>query len=230
MNRGKRKIKKRSEDIAQDVARRYPSYTKYSSSSREERIAKELEQHKKRQNLDRAKERDRNRLVSDAIAIVEEELRRLASLEREPDMPKKGTKAYKDLLKREKNMAEIVAQRNARLNAQSASEAIKRRQRHLEYQQKAKEMIENVAVKEIRKLLSQEHITALQGHEELEKLRGLLDPIVAVALQNADSEEKLECSFCDSVHPSNRLRVEHTQSNHFTQFLAKAMDFLALLM
>lgn len=104
MNTRSRKSKQRRGDIARDISRRYPAYTKYSNSAREERIAKELEQYKIRQKLDRTREYHRNRIDADAIAIVDDELQKLAALEKEPDIPKKGTKAYKELIDREKKM------------------------------------------------------------------------------------------------------------------------------
>lgn len=230
--------RQRRGDIERDIDRRYKRPTEYSSLTRDQRIALELEEFKRKQYTQRHIEQNRNRraaavrnrLASEAFERVEDAVSKLAELQREPDMPDVGTRAYKQLMQQEKKMQAIADEKNAEARRPTASAffARRNRQRYEDYMHKADQIIENVAIKVIKTLLRDKHLEALRGHENLEQVRPLIVAIMEQALQEEDDEDKIECTFCQYVSASDRLRKEHTKTKHFPKFIEKALAILQL--
>lgn len=227
-NKGRRRARK--DAILKALERRYkvPTVNLYPYLVPED-AAEELKEFKEKQRMSRRILQDRERLVADALELMEAGRDFLANQVVEVDVvPQPGTRAYTNFLKREEKagkipMDAIIARRNQERILFGAPPSLLEKR----YQSKINEFIQRYGISRLRKMLSKEHIEALQNDQtSFNRFRSLATDILMTIFQDVDKKDSHECTFCDKIFFSNRLRREHARVEHFPYFAKKALNII----
>lgn len=170
-----------------------------------------------KQKEQRHRNQEKNNFLLDAIEIIMTEANYLANCKMEVD-----TDRWSRLMEKVENVkfvVNVINQIGNSINANMTRNIIQFKKRIAENEAK----YEKLAIDQIRRLLSDRHIQALQQDALCKELSQIIENVLLEALE-LRIQNKIACQFCGRIFICDQSVMNHTKCVHFRQFFEKVLQ------
>lgn len=199
--------------IAEAVARKY-----HLRELREFQIKKRHRIFESKQRERRHRDQEMNNFTLDAIEIIKAEAYYLANCKMEVESNSDQCSKLMEKVENIKYVTNLMNQLRNSIKANVINKIIQFKKRLAKNEAK----YEKIAIKKLRRLLTDRHIQALQQDARCKELRKFIGFVLLEALESR-IRNKIECQFCGRIFICDQLLMKHTKFVHFQRFIEKVL-------